>query len=218
MGTSYLEIYTSAITEFQDPNLKSLYTKDIQLFTQVMGNFMSNAISLFSRPTGVRKRLSKKKSPYLIEETFFGDSVSTEIAVKSIIPSEDVDDSLFTVKTKDGKINVRYNYATNTFILPRPITLGEEYLFTDYFVGSFENELYDEEKYILSQWLMVCWSQYVENNKSDIDRLLGDTDFKLTSNAQTTTSKTSWFIVNRETVMKHMKDYAWECAIDHRYK
>lgn len=218
MGTSYLEIYTSAITEFQDPDLKSLYTQDIQLFTQVMGNFMTNAISLFSRPMGVRKRLAKKKSPYLIEETFFGDSVSTEYIVNNVIPSEDVEDSLFTVKTKDGKFNVEYNSASNTLVLPRPIVLGEKFVFSCYFVGSFENELYDEEKYILSQWLMVCWAQYVQNNRSDIDRLLGDTDFKLTSNANTTNSKTSWFIVDRETVMKHMMNYSWECEKTRRYK
>lgn len=218
MATSFLDIYTSAITEFQDPDLKSLYANDIILFSQVMGNFMTNAISLFSRPMGVRKRLAKKKSPYLIEETFFGDSIKDKFDLNHNIPSEDVDDSLFAVKTSDGKINVEYDSSNNCIILPRPIPLGEKFVFIDYFVGSFENDLYDEEIYILSQWLMVCWSEYVQNNRLDIDRLLGDTDFKLTSNGPTTTSKTNWYIVNRETVMKHMMNYAWECENTHRYK
>lgn len=56
---------------------------------------------------------------------------------------------------------------------------------------------------------MACWSEYIMNDKLDIIRLLGDTDFKLTANGTTTTSKFNWNIVNRETVTKRMNHYAW---------
>ena len=65
---------------------------------------------------------------------------------------------------------------------------------------------------------MVCWAEYVENNKLDIDRLLGDTDFSLTSNSTTTQAKTSWYVVNRETASKRMNKYAWDSAILGTYK
>ena len=65
---------------------------------------------------------------------------------------------------------------------------------------------------------MVCWSEYVNNNRLDIDRLLGDGDFKLPSNATTTNAKVNWFLVNRERVTKHMSKYAWAAAIKKVYK
>lgn len=217
-GTSYLEVYTSAITEFQDPQLKALYENDIMLFTQVMGNFMLNAISLFSKPIGVRKRLSKKKSPYKLSKTFTGDGCNKKFYLDTVIDGKDVEFSLFTIKISNKKYEVEYDNTDNCIVLPFTPALGEEFVLSIYYVGAFENELYPEEIYILSQWLMVCWSEYVNNNRMDIDRLLGDTDFKLSSNSTTTTSKTGWYIVNRETATKRMLNYAWDSAVTGRYK
>lgn len=217
-GTSYLEVYTSAITEFQDPQLKALYDNDIMLFTQVMGNFMLNAISLFSKPIAVRKRLSKKKSPYKLSETFTGDGYKNTFYLKTILEKSDSENCLFTIKINDQKYEVEYDNANNCIILPFTPALGAEFVLSIYFVGEFEVELYPEEIYILSQWLMVCWSEYVQNNRMDIDRLLGDTDFKLTANANTTTAKTNWYVVNRETATKRMLNYSWDCSVTGRYK
>lgn len=217
-GTSYLEVYTSAITEFQDPQLKALYENDIMLFTQVMGNFMLNAISLFSKPVGVRKRLSKKKSPYKLSESFTGDDCSKHFYLKTILDKNDVEYCLFTITDNGKKYKVDYDVDNNCIVLPFTPTLGEEFVLSIYYVGAFELTLYSEEIYILSQWLMVCWSEYVQNNKLDIDRLLGDTDFKLVSNSTTTTAKTGWYVVNRETTTKYMSNYAWDCAVTGRYK
>lgn len=176
---------------------------------------MVNAISLFSRPIGVRKRLSKKKSPYELTETFVGDGCSTSYTLNIAVPSEDVDNALFTIKVADKKYKVNYDSTNNCIILPSPITMGEKFILSVYYVGAFEETLYDEEIYILGQWLMVCWSEYVQNNKMDIDRLLGDTDFKLTANANTTNAKTNWYVVNRENTTKYMNNYAWECEYSH---
>lgn len=214
MGTSYLEIYTSAITEFQDPQLKVLYENDIQLFTQVMGNFMTNAISLFSRPIGVRKRLSKKKTPYEIKESFVGDGCKTNYILNSIIDSNDVKDALFSIRVGEKRYKVDYDYTTNSVLLPFAPAMGEKFVLSIYYVGAFEETLVYKEVHLLGEWLMVCWSEYVQNNKLDIDRLLGDTDFKLTSNSATTTAKTGWYIVNREMATKEMSNYDWECQAD----
>lgn len=218
IGTSYLDVYTRAITEFQDPQLKALYKNDIILFTQVMGNFMLNAVSLFSRPAKVRKRLSKNKSPYKLTEVFSGDGCKKVFYLKSILNKNDTQHMIFSINVNDKKYEVEYDSSNNCIILPFTPSLGEEFILSIYYVGAFEAELYPEEVYILAQWLMVCWSEYVNNNRMDIDRLLGDTDFKLPSNSTTTTAKTNWYIVNRETATKRMMNYAWECEKDGRYK
>lgn len=218
MATSYLEVYKRAITEIQDPHLKRLYTTNILLFTQVMGNFMTNAISLFVNPPKVRERLAKKKSPYEYKETFAGDSSRTSFSLSTIIDPADVPNMIFMTKLDDKAIEVEYNPQENAVVFPFVMQVGEYATVSMYYVGGFELDLYDEEISLLANWLMVCWSEYVQNNKLDIDRLLGDTDFHLTSNGPTTTSKTNWFIVNRETATKRMSNYAWDCWRSGRYK
>ena len=87
-----------------------------------------------------------------------------------------------------------------------------------YYIGKWNVVLYDEEAYILSQFIVACWSEFINNDKLDIIRLLGDTDFKLSSNGTTTQAKTSWNIVNREVVDKRMNKYAWDCVSSKRYR
>lgn len=217
-GTSFLEIYTRAITEFQDPQLKALYSKNIVLFTQVMNNFMTNAISLFTNPLPVRIRLSKVSQPYEYTENFVGDGITTEYPIKADLSMYNTDELLFSANVNGSTTAIEYSKESNSVIFFTPPEINSVIVITAYFPGSFDVALYEEEKYILSQWVMVCWAEYVENNKLDIDRLLGDTDFSLTSNSTTTQAKTSWYVVNRETASKRMNKYAWDSAILGTYK
>lgn len=217
-GVSFLEIYTMAITEFQDPTLKALYNTNILLFTQVMNNFMVNAISLFSSPLAVRTRLAKTNAAYELQEKFVGDGITNEF----IIMEPPIETDLWNIViqyTVDGKrVDGKYDENTNIVVLSEIPDEFSEIIIDFYYVGSFEIDLYPEERFILSQWIMVAWSEYVQNNKLDIDRLLGDSDFKLTSNATTTNAKSSWFIVNRETVEKRMMKYSWDSAMLGTYR
>ena len=212
-GTPFLEIYTRAITEFQDPQLKALYKKNVVLFAQVMNNFMTNAISLFTNPLPVRKRLSQHTQPYEVNYAFTGDGMTNTFPLDSQIKPEDVELLLFTVKIDDKVVPSEYLSCANSIKIEVVPPIGSNVKVECFYPGQFDIDLYEDEKYILSQWVMVCWSEYVENNKLDIDRLLGDTDFNLSSNSTTTQSKTSWYIVNRETVTKRMSKYAWDAAI-----
>lgn len=217
-GTSFLDIYTRAIAEFQDPALKSLYSQNLILFCQVMNNFMQNAISLFTNPLPVKNRLSGYSSSYELTDNLTGNGVDTTFPLTISIPEENVDSVIFMATVDGTSTNVSYIQESNSVEFETAPADSSSIVVSCYYPGEFAVELYEEEKYILSQWVLVCWSEYIENNRLDIDRLLGDTDFKLTSNSTTTQAKTSWYIVNRETVGKRMAKYAWDAAILGIYK
>lgn len=217
-GTSFIEIYTMAIAEIQDPNFKMLFDSNVLLFTKAMSNFMDNAIASFSRPIGVRKRLAVANQPYDLYWEFVGDGVSKEFALSPPPSQSDLWNIVFRYKVDGVQVLAEYDELLSEVVFQEEPASGARVVVECGFVGNFSHELYLEEKSLLAQWLMVCWSEYIQNNRLDIDRLLNDTEFKLTSSASSTQAKTAWFIVNRETVEKKMLQYAWEAKITGIYR
>lgn len=217
-GTSFIEIYTMAISEIQDPNFKMLFESNVLLFTRAMSNFMDNAIASFSRPIGVRKRLAVANQPYDLHWEFIGDGVTKEFVLFPPPSQSDLWNIVFRCKVDGKQVPVEYDEQLSAVVFQEEPEDGSKVVVECGFVGNFVHELYLEEKSLLAQWVMVCWSEYIRNNRLDIDRLLNDTEFKLTSSASSTQSKTVWFIVNRETVEKKMLQYAWEAKITGIYR
>lgn len=218
MGTPFLEIYNMAIAELKDPQLKATLTQNPIMFCKVMYNFFTNAISLFTNPLAVADRLSKRDEPEYHSDIFTGDG-NTYTFTFSVLPDpEKVDDVVYCFESGDEYVQCDYDDETGTVTFPQAPDYEATVVIAWYYTGKFDIPLYDKEKYILSEWVMVCWAEYVNNNRLDIDRLLGDNDFKLPSNATTTNAKVNWFIVNRETVTKHMSKYAWDAAIKKVYQ
>lgn len=219
MGTPYLAIYTRAITELKDPHIKALFNNDEVLFNQVMYNFLENAISLFTNPIKVVGRLQKKKDPYILYSSFTGDGVTGEFGLneKPDSPS-DLNNFVYKFIVNNQLVNGDYEYMSNTVKLDNIPPLDSSIELFVYYTGEFELDLFEQEIYVLSQLLVSCWSEYVANDKLDITRLLGDTDFKLTSNAATTTAKVGWNIVNRETAIKRMNKFAWDAQMMRLYR
>ena len=218
MGTTFLEIYNMAIAELKDPQLKATLAQNPVMFCKVMYNFLTNAISLFTNPLAVADRLSKRDEPIYHSDVFTGDGNTYEYTFSELPDIDKDDDVVFSFEAGNEYYQCEYDPDTGVVIFPQPPDYDAQVVIAWYYVGRFDIELFDKEKYILSEWVMVCWSEYVNNNRLDIDRLLGDTDFKLPSNATTTNSKVNWFVVNRETVTKHMSKYAWDAAIKKVYK
>lgn len=209
-GTSFLEIYKMALSELQDPQIKAIYNSNAVMFCQVMNNFLDNAIPLFTSPIQVRGKLMDMTSPYDEQDSFVGDGTTYSFVLSNPPPVDDVDNVVFYCTVDNNKVNGSYDVEKSTYnIVPAPQE-GAIINICYCYAGKFNKTLNQDEKSILSQWLMVCWSEYVQNNKLDIDRLLGDTDFKLTANGPTTQAKTNWYCVNRETVTKRMNKYAWD--------
>ena len=218
MRTSFLEIYNMAIAELKDPQLKATLAQNPIMFCKVMYNFFVNAVSLFTNPLAVADRLSKRDEPIYHSDTFTGDG-NTVTFTFSVLPDADkIDNVVYCYEVGDEYVSGDYDQTTGTVTFQQPPDYGVPVVIGWYYIGQFDIQLLEKEKYILSEWVMVCWSEYVNNNRLDIDRLLGDGDFKLPSNATTTNAKVNWFVVNRETVTKHMSKYAWDAAIKKVYK
>lgn len=218
MRTSFLEIYNMAIAELKDPQLKATLAQNPVMFCKVMYNFFVNAVSLFTNPLAVADRLSKRDEPIYHSDTFTGDG-NTVTFTFSVLPDADkIDNVVYCYEAGDEYVPGDYDQTTGTVTFQQPPDYGVPVVIGWYYIGQFDIQLLEKEKYILSEWVMVCWSEYVNNNRLDIDRLLGDGDFKLPSNATTTNAKVNWFVVNRETVTKHMSKYAWDAAIKKVYK
>lgn len=211
--TTFVDIYKMALSDIQDPHIKQVFNNNQILFCEVMNNFLNNAIPLFTSPIQVKKRLSDLKIPYEITEKYIGDGVKDKFVLSYQIPNDDLEYFIFNVQVNNENVEFNYDSNDNSINFTSPPSVNSDIVINIYFTGYFNIELYQEEKYILSQWVVVCWSEYVQNNKMDIDRLLGDTDFKLVSNATTTQSKSSWYCVNRETTTKRMNNYAWNSKI-----
>lgn len=207
-NTSYFVVYKKVLSELKDPHLKAVLDYDEISFCEIMYNFLLNAIPLFSDPFFVIKRLKDRTEPNISSVSYISDGMISDYKLPYVIPEDDVDNYLIRCKV-DGE-NVKYTYTTETITLE---VTPFEYSKIDidvYFVGEWNIPLYEEETYILSQWVVVCWAEYTNNNKLDIDRLLGDTDFKLTSNSSTTTAKTAWYNSVRENASKRMNKFAWD--------
>lgn len=216
-GTSYFTVYKRAITEFKDPTLKNLLENDTVMFSQVMYNFLENAISLFTNPIPAQKRVNDRVPPKFYSQTFIGDGSNKQFTLTDAPDASLIDDCLFEYTVDGNKVKGVYTDGIPTVTLdPAPFD-GAEVIVNIYYVGNWNVNLYPMEEYILSEFIMAAWSEYIQNDKLDIVRLLGDTDFKLTSVSSATTSKSSWYIVNRETVTKRMTKYAWDAAIQRLY-
>ena len=218
MRTSFLEIYNMAIAELKDPQLKATLAQNPIMFCKVMYNFFVNAISLFTNPLAVADRLSKRDEPVYHSDTFTGDGNAVTFTFSVLPDADKIDNVVYCYEAGDEYVSGDYDQTTGTVTFQQPPDYGVPVVIGWYYVGQFDIQLLEKEKYILSEWVMVCWSEYVNNNRLDIDRLLGDGDFKLPSNATTTNAKVNWFVVNRETVTKHMSKYAWDAAIKKVYK
>lgn len=217
-GTSFFEVYKRAITEFKDPTLKALLENNTILFSETMHNFLLNAISLFTNPLKAAQRIHDVTEPYTLTNIFIGDG-TTDTFVLSEYPSDEViDDCIFEYRVDGELVNAEYIKDDNSVKFSEIPPESSNISISVYYIGKWNVTLYDEEAYILSQFIVACWSEFINNDKLDIIRLLGDTDFKLSSNATTTQAKTHWNIVNREVVDKRMNKYAWDCVSSRRYR
>ena len=216
-GTCYFEIYKRAVTEFKDPTLKKLLNNNSILFSETMYNYLENAISLFTTPYETVKRLALRTNPTNNTEQFTCDGTQNEFLLTNPPDVDLIDFYLFEYRVNGTKVVGEYNSNTNTVTLAETPENGAILTVETYYMGNFEKVLHDEEIYILSLFIVACWSEFISNDKLDIIRLLGDTDFKLTSNSSTTTAKTAWGVTNIERVNKRMSKYSWDCLYRGKY-
>ena len=218
LGTSYFKIYARAVSKFKDPTLKKLFDDRTILFSETMYNFLENAVSLFTNPYEASLRVQDRTLPYTLSESFTCDGLQNTFILTNPPKNELIDDSIFEYYVDGKKVDGTYNSITKTVTLNIIPDEGQIFNSEIYYIGNFNHILFDEEEYILSQFMVACWSEFITNDKLDIIRLLGDTDFKLTSNSSTTQAKNLWNTTTIERVVRKMGKYAWDCKYRRTYK
>lgn len=217
-GTSYSKVYRRAITEFKDPTLKRLLDEEPIMFSQVMYNFLENAIGMFTNPVQAKKRIGERKEPHLYYNQISGNGEQTTFELNDYPNTSQIEDCIVEFKVNGESVKGEYNEENHTATFQVAVPINVDAFVQIYYVGNWDKVLYPQEEYILAEFIMAAWSEYIQNDKLDIVRLLGDTDFKLTAVSSTTSAKSNWNIVNRETATKRMNKYAWDCQFSGMYK
>lgn len=190
MATSFIEIYTRAMTEFKSPMLARLQETDTIAYLTTMSEYLNTAITFYNPNVNVYKRLTKSKSEEFCKQTFLVEDVAQDVFEirGASLPTED---SIIQVEVNGDKVQgYTIDYLTSTITLDEAITQSvvDIYWYND---GSFEN-LTSEDITLLSLAVCWVWAIQTQNNQLDIDRSLNDSDFKQSSVAQALSAKVEW--------------------------
>jgi len=212
MATSFIEIYNRAISELDDPDLTKIFERNpespIELY-QTMYPFLQNSIPKFNNPISMINRLSAISDSDGAIETFNG-SGSTKTFVVSTTP---LIGSYYQFIINGEIVEGTYDSSASSVTFQYPIPLNETGSFEWYFAGQFTNDLNITEKMILGKLTICSWAEKEVNFLLDIRRLLGDTDFKLGSEANSIRAKDMWLYNKIEATNKAMQNYSWNTAL-----
>jgi len=211
MSTPFTNIYTRAISEFEDPSISSAYTTSPLSFFKIMYNYINNAIPLFVTPKSIQLKLIDAIKPSGQTELFSGNGVITVFTLTSTPTAN----AYFNYLVNGISVVGIYSAVTNSVTLtPPPLTGTENVSIEWYDPGQFNQNLSAREERILSFLLVQSWAEKEKNFLLDIRRLLSDTDFKLSAESTTMRSKGDWYNSIRENVESEMKKYSWDVYTD----
>lgn len=205
MGTPFVDVYGRAIATFDDPNLTQVYNDNPLEFYKVMYTFFQNAIPRFNNPVSEITKLSYQNAYDGAIETFSGSGSAT-----FTLSTNPIEDSLFSYSISGSSVSGSYSGSvTNQVVLDAIVNIGQTATIEWYYPGSFVDTLSDIEVMILGELTSLIWMEKEKNFLLDIRRLLLDSDFKLSSEANSVRSKLSWFESHREHCDKLMQQHSW---------
>lgn len=207
MSVNNEDIYSEAIGLFNDPLLTSAFNMSPIQFFQIMYTYLQNAIPRFNNPSTIQNTLALVTNPTGQTESFIGNGGTT-----FTLSSTPLSNSYFQTTINNVVYSTTFNYSSNQAISSTPIPLGQIGYIQWYYAGKFtdpQNLLDATAQNIIARLIVVCWSEKEKNFLLDIRRLLGDTDFKLISEANSLRAKSDWYNTMREEVDKKMNQYSW---------
>lgn len=206
MATLNNEIYSKAISEFEDPSISSAYENNPIDFFKIMYNYHINAMPLFINPSSEIIKLNDRIEPSTQIELFDGNGLTKDFVLTTI----PLNGSFFNCLIGSTPVDGTFNYTTNTMTLTIIAPSGTENVSIEwYYPGQFNQTLDNQEKNILACFLVSCWAEKEKNFLLDIRRLLNDTDFSLSAESTTMREKGNWYYSMREKAEKIMMQYAW---------
>ena len=208
MAVNFENIYSLSIGLFNDPLISNTFsTSPIQYF-QIMYTYLQNAITRFNNPSTIQSTLSLVNNPSGQTEVFNGNGTTTVFTLSST----PLTNSYFQCTINNVIYTTTFNYTTNQATIAIPIPSGQTGSIQWYFAGQFtdpQNLLDSTAQGILARLILTEWVLKERNFLMDIRRLLGDTDFKLISEANSLNAKSKWYNDIREEAEKRMNQYSW---------
>lgn len=213
MSVEFPSIYSQAIGLFDDPSITSAFNNSPIQFFQIMYTYLQNAIPRFNNPMKMQVTLSSQNQPSGQTEIFDGNDTTIYNIIATPLPN-----SYFEYIVDGNIVNGTYDDVLHSITFSVPIPTGKQGSFQWYFAGEFINDIDYTAINILARLTVLCWVEKEKNFLLDIRRLLGDTDFKLPSEANSVRAKGGWYSDVKSEINKKMNQYAWDLKIQDRFK
>jgi hypothetical protein len=213
MSTGFIEIYNRAMSKFDDPILSKIYRENNQEFFRIFYLKIQSAISDFSIPSQSVAKLDTAVDPVFYTEVFDGDGL-----IKTFTLTEDILSGLYFIQAivDDEVVNIDLISGKNVSLHNIPPAGVENVIINVYIDGYFSTTINNDEKEILSLFLVKEWAGKENNFLPDIRRLVSDKDFKLISEANSLKEKSNWYTMLREEAEKKMNAYSWQLSFAER--
>lgn len=206
METSFVDVYTKAITRFDSPSITSAYNKSPILFFKIMYGYIDNAISMFVNPIEEIIKLNDYIDCEENSDTYIGDGTTKRFE----FTSTPLGDSYFDCTVNGDYVDYEYDTVTNEIILKEAPKIDDIIIISWYFAGAFNTKLTRDEISILATLLVACWAEQEKNFQLDLRTIIGDKTYIITSSAKNSVgNKVDWFETLREKAEKDMNKFAW---------
>lgn len=221
MGILYSEIYEKAIALFDDPKITQAYKKNKIQFNKLMYTFLQNSISLFNNPARIGFLLANNTPPNGQMEVFVSDGANKTFILDEnfiVISNSEIGFYINGIPT-NGSFDEEKRQVSFNEQLP----IGQEYSFEQYYSGEFLDDfssvskckearvsIVSQIKDILSRLLVKSWAESKRNFLLDIQNMMTDTDFSLSSNSAILNSKNNWINQLDSEVLQLQNKLSWQ--------
>ncbi len=180
MSTSNTEVFNRFLTLIEDDKLCSLLT-DEEL-TYQLDLFLNESLSVYFKKC--KKDLSLTQDSDFYSQNYTATPAQTDF-ILSQYPTDPNEDAISYSATVNGTDAIyTFDELTTTFTITSPVLAGGETVICGYdFVGQFDEDLDDEEKWVLAHGMILTWNSEKYYSEQKLKNQLSTTDYKFFSPA-----------------------------------
>jgi hypothetical protein len=194
----FTKVFNRALARFDDPDIRAKSVNDPVGYEKMLLPFLINAIADFNSPSSIASRLHDYSEPSGKSEQFDGTGSSTYT-----LSTTPADGAVFSYSV-DGVAVVggSYDSAANSVTFPSAVASGSVCVASWYFAGAFTDDfstslrsdfdiaqIMDQVVNILAALTVAEWDTQEMNRALDIRNIPTDTDFKISSPANSARAK-----------------------------
>lgn len=235
MGILFKDVYSKAVSLFEDPKITAAYKSNTVQFEKIMYTYLQNAIGMFHNPASIGMALANYNIPIGKMESFEADGNTKEFTLDNemiIEGKEELNPKGFNYVFIENDRIVQGEYIVDEtgdtagkVVFPDILPEGQQYAFEIYYSGEFTNNFggtrYNKNttnansmivntiKDILARLLVRSWAEDERNMVLDIRNIMQDTDFKLMSNDKILNAKNKWIDQLDDEVFQMQNRLAW---------